>query len=508
MFLIDEYSCSHKIIYGILATAIYVKWRMLVRNQKNNRTSHHKVVPFLQDSRYFYRRGLKAYRERNLSLAARMLHRAVELDPRNDEALCQLSMIYTELGEYQKSNELLIYIIEEMNDGMTECYYFMANNYAHLGLFHEAYKYAQKYAMEDPNGEFSEENADLLEMLEMEGEQDSFSDQEDLIVRQESARQCLVKGQLDQAIHELNELIHHYPDFWSAYNNLALAHFYLGEVETAKKYLAFVLEKNEGNLHALCNLLVFYFYEQKDEEVKKLVEKLSSIYPMLMEHRYKLGATLALVEHYDHAFKWLYSLYKKGFHGDDTFYYWLSYAAYFTGRRDFAIKCWKRVIQENPEKKGSEPWKDEHKITEDLIEKQLYATYVETKEKRAHEFYRQLLHHSNVKKAIEAILSHRRNHHKLLLFAFQVADYLFEKNGHEQLIKTWFHIFILSAKTNVKLQNEKAWAAAVNVWFNKQHKIKETQAYIARKYQISPTTLAKYVKKIKELKINLNEEHG
>ncbi|MFP9202715.1 hypothetical protein ACLI2R_16425, partial [Enterococcus faecalis] len=92
---------------------------------------------------------------------------------------------------------------------------------------------------------------------------------------------------------------------------------------------------NEGNLHALCNLLVFYYYEREDEKVAELSDQLSNVYPMLLEQRYTLGATLALVGRYEIGYKWLKSLYKTGFEGDDTFFYWLSCSAYFTGHTDF-----------------------------------------------------------------------------------------------------------------------------------------------------------------------------
>lgn len=486
------------------ATANHVKWRVLVANRIRNREEKTKIIPFFQDSRFFYQRGLKAYRERNLSMAVKMLQRAIDLNPKNEEALCQLAFIYTEIGEYQKSNELLTYIIEEINPNLTECHYFMANNYAHLGLFHEAYKWARLYAEEEPDGEFFEENEDLLEMLEVEGEAPIYSTQDDLIIKQEAARSFLERGQFEEAIQQLKDLLEDYPEFWSAYNNLALAYFYLGEVHTAKEYLALVLEKNPGNLHALCNLLVFYFYERKDYEVNKLVNMLTMIQPMFLEHRYKLGATLALVGQYDHAFKYLYSLYNQGFEGDDTFYYWLSYSAYFSGFHDLAKKYWKRVIQMNPDKKGTEPWNDDHALHSNQTEEQLYNLYKTMKTKKQEE------HTEAMKNALPKIFTnyHPKDHQKLMSFAFQVADYLYVNDHNERLIVLWFNLFLSALKVNMKLQNEKAWAAAVYFWWKKRENVKETQANIAKKYSISRTTLAKYIKKLKELYTTMTKEHG
>ena len=75
-----------------------------------------------------------------------------------------------------------------------------------------------------------------------------------------------------------------------------------------------------------------------------------------MEHRYKLGATFALIGKYEQAFKWLRSLQRKGFEGDPGFYFWLSHSAYFSGYEEIAKNAWKALLKLDPEKAGFEPW--------------------------------------------------------------------------------------------------------------------------------------------------------
>lgn len=477
---------------------------MLVRNQIENRHEQSKVVPFLQDSHYFYERGLKAYRERNLSVAVKMFERALHLNNRDEDVLLQLAMTYTELSEYEKSNKLLQYILDEINPHFVAGYYFIANNYAHLGLFQEAYKYALTYEQEDEEGEFQDENDELLEMLAIEGEE-AITDQDDLIVKQEVAKSYLEKGQFQEAISELQELIHQYPEFWSAYNNLALAHFYLGEVEEASRYLSLVLERNPGNLHALCNLLVFYFYERKDEDVEQLVRKLSNIHPILAEHRYKLGATFSLVGHYDEAFKWLYHLYRTGFQGDDTFYYWLSYSAYHTGHIELAEKCWEKVLVFNPEKAGAEPWGPSSSSKE--LYKQLYEIYTISKRKDAKEIISTRTFHTPIEKeAIEFVLSGGKSQTSTISFAFRVADLLQNERNEEEVIG-WFYILLLAVNREFKLQNPEGWAAAYHYLYVKEELGENvTKTSIAHSFQLSVQTLSKYVKKMEEL-LSINDEN-
>ena len=55
-----------------------------------------------------------------------------------------------------------------------------------------------------------------------------------------------------------------------------------------------MLQENRGNIHALCNLAVIYYYEKNQEELEEITEFLAKINPYFIEHRYKLGATFAL----------------------------------------------------------------------------------------------------------------------------------------------------------------------------------------------------------------------
>ena len=48
---------------------------------------------------------------------------------------------------------------------MVECHYFLANNYAHLGFFKDAYTHANLYLEMEEDGEFAEDAEDLLDIL-------------------------------------------------------------------------------------------------------------------------------------------------------------------------------------------------------------------------------------------------------------------------------------------------------------------------------------------------------
>ena len=260
------------------------------------------MLSFIPTGEYYFTKGLKAFRHRDYHKAKKYLQRALQLEPYEPMIACQLAIIHTEMGEYQQSNHLLNMVLEELDDDMVECHYFLANNYAHMGFFKDAYHHANSYLEMEPDGEFSEDAVDLLEVLTLEADdldEEELYGQDDLILKQEQARELLESGNFPKAIKILKEVIGEYPEYWSAYNNLALAYFYLGEYDQAFAMLNDVMERNPGNLHAVCNKVVFSYFLKDFKEVMFLKKMLKKIHPMLTEHQYKLGATFALIGEYE-----------------------------------------------------------------------------------------------------------------------------------------------------------------------------------------------------------------
>ncbi|MFS0655178.1 tetratricopeptide repeat protein [Bacillus sp. 179-C3.3 HS] len=468
---------------------------------------HTQVVQLFQDGHYFFHKGLKAYRERNLPRASKLIQRAIVLEPENVEMLSQLAMIYTEMGHYQQSNELLQFILEHVDENMTECHYFQANNYANLGLFQEAYKSATTYAALEEDGEFAEENDELLDLLDMsdEDDEDFPYDQDDLIVKQDHANHLLESGRLEEAIDMLEQMIVEYPEFWSAYNNLALAYFYSGRIHQAKEMLNRVLHENPGNLHALCNQLVFYHSEKEVEKVNVLAKQLTHVYPMLSEQRYKLGATFALVGEFEWAFKWLYSLYKTGFSGDSTFLYWLASAAYHTGHKSLAQTVWDKMVEEDIDADEIKPWQEKPEEPETMVsmEERLTAYYV-SKQKGEHDVLQAVLDSRAAKTTfeqqfIELLLfedqMEERSFSEDAVFAKQAASALEEAiHPDNHMPYFWlFHIIQQVRASGSDKRNAPAWAAAsYYLWVNGQEESKMTKKEVATLFQMSVQTLSKY----------------
>ncbi|HHY74103.1 MAG TPA: hypothetical protein GX497_12960 [Bacillus bacterium] len=490
------------------------------------------IVQFAQDGEYFFNKGIKYYRRRELYKAKKYFERAIQFDSKEPVFLCQLAVVLAELGEFDASNTILLEIVEKLEPEMYECYSFLANNCAYLGLFQEAKKYAKQYLNFAPDGEFNEDIEDLLELLSIETSEFEglYSHEDELIVKQETARELLENGKLKEASIMLQKLVKEYPEFWSAHNNLSLAHFYLGNVSKAIKIVQDVLKKNEGNLHALCNLAVYYHYLGREKEVAHIVKQLQVVYPIDMDHRSKLGITFALLGQYENSFKWLRWLQKFGYEGDGAFYYWLSVSAYYTDRKQLAVEMWQKVIKFNPEKKGAEPWLkvQSHEHKGNTIYQSLIQQFKETDSEEKKLLILFLLRESgNIKLLEEVNLIVMTNHESDIIkdFTNLMLNKLADKSGKIHLRLTeglhviealseqctssqelehkfymlWFRILINALHLPISLKNSHAWSAAIEYCCLKAEDYHITQKEIAEKYTISSSTLRKYIHYVTEL---------
>lgn len=485
----------------------------------NARIQKGKILSFLPTGEYYFTKGLKAYHRNDLMKAKKYLQRAMQLEPDEPMITCQLAIIWAELGEYENSNRLLHLILERLNEEMAECHYFLANNYAHMGFFKDAFQHAKLYLELEPNGDFIEDTEDLLELLTMESDEfdEEIYEQDDLIVKQERAREHLESGYFQKAIELLNEVIKEYPEYWSAYNNLALGYFYLGKSKKAEKILMDVLDRNPGNLHALCNLLALAYNLKKPKEAKRLIDTLKRVQPMLTEHQLKLGATFALVGEYDLAYVLLKKLYKIGFDGDGPFYYWLAYAAYNTGHEPFSRSIWKKVLEFNHDKEGYEPWNkdkpsnigyEDHigtihqKMKSDYIEERLFGLFLLSVSPKDSVFLQSKWIAENEKLTVierKYLLFLSNGKRSPISDAHEIAEQLFEfyqpiGTVEAGLFLFWFTLFIEISNQDCQLKNKRAWTAAIDYTWNKARGQKMSQQDIADRYGLSTATVGKYVK--------------
>lgn len=490
-----------------------------------------KVISFIPDGEFYYEKAILAMQRDRLEDAHKYLKRATELSPNDPRIIMQYGVLVMEEGRFEEAHELLL-CSHEIDETNIENIFYLAEIHAHLGLLRDAKVYAQKYISMDSDGPFADESLEIIDFAEQE---DAFYDEGEVrdgevYFLQEKARRLMESGDFDKATELLESIIEDHPDFWAAYNNLALAYFYVGKTEKASVLLHDVLKQNKGNLHALCNLAVFYYYEKKEEELESLLSLLIKIKPYVIEHRYKLGATFALVGRHKEAFSWLRSLQKRGFEGDAGYYFWLAHAAYFSGHEDIAREAFSTLIDIDPTKEGYEPWKDVEddlgihsleqdrdfllaKIRNEYRSERMFGFYLLGKsghkqEIISHPSYIDVDSLSSLEQlflasGLEFEFMPRTNFDKEFMKALETTEILYEKYRPlnlqaTHLFQMWFTLCESALTKSYPFRNPKALAAAVDYMFQSARYTGITKTKMAKDYGISIPTLTKYVNELIE----------
>lgn len=487
------------------------------------KTNGSNVVSFIPNGDYYFQKALKAMDRNEMESAYKYIKRAAELSPDDAQILLQYSILEMEAQNFEVAYEL-IHTAYSLNPDDEEIIFVLAEASGCLGIMGDAKKYAQEYLDLAPDGLYVEDAMDILQFVDEDPlvMEPTETGEAEKMIAQEKARRFMEQSEFPKAIELLEHTIDKYPDLWAAYNNLALAYFYIGEAEQAKALLNKVLRENHGNLHALCNLAVFAYYEKNDQELEKALEVLKKIQPYDFENRYKLGATLALIGEYETSYKWLRSLKRSGYEGDPGFYFWLAQAAYFTGNDEAARSSWRQLLELDPSKEGYEPWINDadgkkilsnarefiiNKVTSKEEEDHMFGFFILKKSPHkqeiiAHPKYISVTQYSELAQialayALEHSLNTKNQTEQMLLRIMETAEIIAERNvdhsaEEAQMLNIWFSLSKIAYYDGYKFKNPNALAAAVEYSFKNAMQSTVTKKTIAEKYTISTATLTKY----------------
>ncbi|MCD8511762.1 MAG: tetratricopeptide repeat protein [Bacillus sp. (in: Bacteria)] len=312
-------------------------------SELNSKVNKGKVIPFLQDGSFFYKKGIEAYQNGHLEQAIIHIERAIRIEPEEPVFYCQLAIVLADKGEYEQANQWLDKILKEMDDSMSEVYFFMANNLAHIGNLESAKLHLKQYLEMDPDGEFAEDAESFLMMLDEDG------------VLYEGFKACeptpteaivdhLNKGNFQWAEKEARGYLIEHPKEWDIYAYLAESLMGQGEMEQAKSILKDLLIK-ESNFLAQCNMTLLLAKEgHKDNQI--WVNNLKDLRPMKDWHCYYLAKTLFFLGEYERSYRWFRKLSRgSDFRKLPAYYHQMAIVAWKTGNETKARELFERTEQ-------------------------------------------------------------------------------------------------------------------------------------------------------------------
>ncbi|WP_135556266.1 tetratricopeptide repeat protein [Paenibacillus cymbidii] len=311
------------------------------------------IIAVTMDATFFFERAVRSLDRLHYDKALKYFRRAADYEPDNPVNHCNLAGILSEMGNYEESNRVLQHILDSVDTAMTECYFYMANNYANMEEFEAAEKAIVSYLEKDPNGQFLEESEELIELLGYELERPTKLTTikcREGFFEHDKARSLLEEGRFAEAVRILQRLVKKHPDFMAARNNLALAHYYMGQFERAMETIRQVLELEPGNLHALCNLAIFYQHMGAEQELAGQLSLLRKMYPFQQDQVFKLATTMGILGEHEGAYRLFRRLTKAGDASlDPCLYHYTAVSAYNTGRNAEAQRLWQTTCKLDPD---------------------------------------------------------------------------------------------------------------------------------------------------------------
>lgn len=306
-----------------------------------------KIIPIQLDATFFFERAVRSMDRYHYDKALKYFRRAAEYEPDNPVNHCNMAGILSEMGNYEESNRILQSIVGELDPEMTECHFYMANNFANMEMYEAAEDSLVRYLEEDADGQFLDEAEEMMELLHFELERPTklaFIKAREGFFEHDQARAMLEEGKFAEAVRLLESIVEKNGEFMAARNNLALAYYYMGVFDKSMATIKQVLELEPGNLHALCNLAIFYQHAGDQEELKPLVEMLCRTVPFHQEHVFKLATTMGILGEHGEAYRHFMRLLKDGgLKSDPCLYHYAAVAACNKGRYEEAKRLWQQV---------------------------------------------------------------------------------------------------------------------------------------------------------------------
>ena len=255
-----------------------------------------KVVPFEQSGEFFHRKARKHVENNNYINALSYYRKAIEKDPGNLEYALDLAEVFTEMGYFSESNQILFSVLQK-DPSRSDCYFAVGCNFLGLQEYPKAEECLEKYLDLDEFGLYSEEAQDLLEVLQsQEFYLDLINDvdpgKEKVFTIATRGKDFLDKGDYKRAVRELEKVVKKEPDLIFARNNLALAYFCTGKLDKAIETCRSILAEYPFNVHANCNIALFLYEKGDLKASNKHIDTVLDLPVEDPEELYKIVVTL------------------------------------------------------------------------------------------------------------------------------------------------------------------------------------------------------------------------
>ena len=235
------------------------------------------VLPFEQNAGFYFNRGRKFLEKSDYAHALPCLNQAHEKDPQDADIALTLAETLNHMQRFEESLRVILAMgnyTEMASDGL----FGLASNYLAMEEFDAAQTCLEHYLEADPEGPFSDDAADYLDLLE---DRDALAehiglgkgDDTELLARIHFARSLHFSERDSDALSYLLEQEEQYPDSLLLSNEIASTQFSLKQYDTAQQRLFGVLKKDKNCVRAICLLALLYLAQGKPDEAREVMSR-------------------------------------------------------------------------------------------------------------------------------------------------------------------------------------------------------------------------------------------
>ena len=224
-----------------------------------------RVLKFEKNADFYFNRHLKAFDKGDLIDSLSNIRSAIEKDPTNSEYQFYLAETLSEMFLYEDSNYILFKLLEKNERFDGDVVFDIAVNLFNLGDYDKSEETFLKYISDYPDGTRIEDAQEAYELL-LESHQEQPPIIKDATLESANlGKKLLDSGKFAEAVDIMTPLAKNNPGAAFLQNNLALAHFCLGETSKAIAISENMLKLQPTNIHTICNLAIFYSTEDLEK---------------------------------------------------------------------------------------------------------------------------------------------------------------------------------------------------------------------------------------------------
>lgn len=289
---------------------------MVIKNKQSS--NRHNIVSFTRNAEFYFNRAMQAYDKGNLRRVQELLLTAVKLKPEDVWNHFNLALTLEEMGKYVEAIQIWKNKVLALDDMLAEAYFHLALCYAETGRVDLTSQYLKHYLDIDPDGELESVARQIL--LAITDAQDQTTqldniDKKDILKIQQIEKQVtllLSKNAYTQAAALYDQLIEAIGPKVFILNKAAILHFMAKNAQKGLSYCQLVLEQDNHNVEAHCNM-IFYYHEVRNEiKVQALIEDMEETSFLALQDVTRWAYALSVIGKNRRAYDLLRDVYWEG----------------------------------------------------------------------------------------------------------------------------------------------------------------------------------------------------